>query len=88
MRYRGGAMGVTLPQSWKNHGNSRILKFSEISGKIMEFGQKLGKVIEKSCNLEITARSHRKIMEFDNQFLHFNKLVLLGSNHSNWIIFC
>ena len=35
-----------LPWSWKNHG---ILKFCGISGKVMEFGLKLGRVMEKSC---------------------------------------
>ncbi len=37
-----------LPRSWKSHGISGILKFSGISGKVMEFRLKLMKVMEKS----------------------------------------
>ncbi len=47
-----------LPRSWKNHGISGTLKFSEISGKVLEFLLKLGRVMEKSWNFEIGAKSH------------------------------
>ena len=54
-----------LPRSWKSHGISGILKFSGISGKVMEFRLKLTKVMEKSWNFEIRTKSHGKVMEFD-----------------------
>ncbi len=44
--------------SWKSRGMSGILKFSRISGKVMEFKLKLTKVMEKSWNFEIRTKSH------------------------------
>ena len=39
-----------LPRSWKSYGISGIFKFSGISGKVMQFWLKLGRVMEKSWN--------------------------------------
>ncbi len=45
-----------LPQSWKNHGISGILKFSGISGKVMEILLRLWRVMQKSWNFEMRAK--------------------------------
>ena len=50
-----GCPRTGLPRSWKSHGISGIFKFSGISGKVMEFLLKLGKVMEKSWYFEIGA---------------------------------
>ena len=68
-----------LPQSWKNHG---ILKISGISGKVMEFLLKLGRVMEKSWNFEIGAKSHGKVMEFDKQMINSYESVPLCTSLS------
>ena len=62
-----------MPRSWKSHGISGILKFSGISGKVMEFCLKLMKVMEKSWNFEIMTKSHGKVVEFDKRVLHVYK---------------
>ncbi len=40
------------------HGHGKVMEFSGISGKVMEFCLKLMKVMEKSWNFEIMAKSH------------------------------
>ncbi len=54
---------TAFPQSWKNHVIFGILKSP---GKVMEFCLKLGRVIEKSGNFEIGAKSHGSSGMYDN----------------------
>ncbi len=58
------------------HGHGKVMEFLEfwnffgISGKVMEFWLKLGRIMEKSWNFEIVAKSHRKVMAFDKEILN------------------
>ncbi len=67
MMLKGSQISYTpgLPRSWKSHEISGILKFSGISGKVMEFCLKLMKVME-FCDtvMEKSWKSHGKVMEF------------------------
>ena len=54
----------------------------------MEFRLKLMKVMEKSWNFEIMAKSHGKVMEFDKHILHIYKSLPLRGNLSVSCSFC
>ncbi len=65
---------MVMEMSW-NFWNFEILKFSGISGKVMEFWLKLGRVMKKSWNFGIRANCHgiwQKIQWRGHGFLRFS----------------